>query len=551
MPNVGEAMVEAMVAAGVRRLYTVPGESFLEVLDAAERHPATRQFSTRHESGASFMAEADAKLSGVPAVAMATRGPGAANLSIGVHTAHQDSTPMLVLLGDVETHLMHRGAFQEVDLAAFYAPITKLSMTATRGDRLPDMVAHALRVATTGRPGPVMISLPADLLADQLPDGAGRARTAMVRPLPSPSALELQETLKRVNGAARPVVIAGGGAQHVRSELIRFAEMYQVGVYSSFRRQDVFPNDHPLYLGHLGVGAAPETLEELRRADLAVVIGCHLDQMTTQQFELPGRSTAVIQVDVEPSTIAATPHLHLGIVADPGELLRGLLEQVTSPPTRSWAEGHGTYLRSATVTGSRSETGIDPAQVIQSMSDAFPADTVVTSDAGNFAVFLHRYWSFRHASSQAAPTNGAMGYAVPGAVGAKAALPDRTVVGVVGDGGFMMTGQEIETAVRYGLALTIVVLRNGLYGTIAMHQAKEFGRTAAIDIGPVDLAAYARSLGADGITVDRPDQLDDAMRLAARSGGVTVVDVVTDSDLITPTSRLSDLLRAGGPLQGS
>lgn len=545
MPNVGEAMVEAMVAAGVRRLYTVPGESFLEVLDAAERHPATRLFSTRHESGASFMADADAKLTGIPAVAMATRGPGAANLSIGVHTAHQDSTPMLVLLGDVETHLTHRGAFQEVDLQAFYSPITKLSMTATRGDRLPDMVSHALRVATTGRPGPVMISLPADLLANELEESAGRLAGALVRPHPSPSSLELAEAVKRLTGASRPVIIAGAGAQHARDDLVRVAERYHTGVYSSFRRQDVFPNDHPLYLGHLGVATPPETLEELRRSDLVLVLGCHLDQMTTQAYQLPAPSTAVIQVDVEPSSLGSATPLELGIVADPVEMLRALLEQDAPSPERSWAAGHNAYLRSATVGESRSAEGIDPALVIRSMADAFPSDTVVTSDAGNFAVFLHRYWMFRHARSQAAPINGAMGYAVPGAVGAKAALPGRKVLGVVGDGGFMMTGQEIETAVRYGLPLTVVVLRNGIYGTIAMHQAQEFGRTAAIDIGPVDLAGFARSLGAEGISVRHPGELDEAMQHAARSDAVTVVDVTTDPELITPVSTMSQLLLAG------
>jgi len=280
---------------------------------------------------------------------MATRGPGAANLSIGVHTAHQDSTPMLVLLGDVETHLTHRGAFQEVDLQAFYSPITKLSMTATRGDRLPDMVSHALRVATTGRPGPVMISLPADLLANEFEESAGRLAGAVVRPHPSPSSLELAEAVKRLTGASRPVIIAGAGAQHARDDLVRVAERYHTGVYSSFRRQDVFPNDHPLYLGHLGVATPPETLEELRRSDLVLVLGCHLDQMTTQAFQLPAPSTAVIQVDVEPSSLGAATPLELGIVADPVEMLRALLEQDAPSPERSWAAGHNAYLRSATV----------------------------------------------------------------------------------------------------------------------------------------------------------------------------------------------------------
>lgn len=543
MPNVGEAMVEAMVEAGVQRLYTVPGESFLEVLDAADQHPATRQFSTRHESGASFMAEADAKLTGVPAVAMATRGPGAANLSIGVHTAHQDSTPMLVLLGDVETPRMFRGAFQEVDLAAFYAPITKASMTAVRGDRLPDMVRQALRLAVSGRPGPVMISLPADLLAEAVEltscrDGA----TWRIQPKPAPSREELTRLRNLLVAARRPVVIAGSGAQPSRDRLIQFAEAYNVGVYAAFRRQDVFPNDHPLYLGHLTVGSPPETMEELRSADLVLVLGSVLDQMTTQQFQLPLETVPTIQVDLDPANLGAVVPLDLGIVADPGELLRALLQKPVYGEERSWEKGHAAYLESATVQKSRSVDSVDPALVIKAMGEAFPSDTIVTSDAGNFSAFLHRYWRFQHPRSQAAPTNGAMGYAVPGAVGAKAALPHRPVVGVVGDGGFMMTGQEVETAVRYGLDLAIVVMRNGLYGTIAMHQAQEVGRMSAIDIGPVDVAAYARSLGAHGISVGQEADLDEAMRQAASAPGVNVVDVTIDPDLITPTGKLSRML---------
>jgi acetolactate synthase-1/2/3 large subunit len=543
MPNAGEAIVNAIAAAGVRRFYTVPGESFLEVLDAADRHPDTRLFSTRHESGASFMAEADAKLTGVPAVALATRGPGAANLSIGVHTAHQDSTPMLVLLGDVETALMHRGAFQEVDLTAFYAPITKLSMTAMRGDRLPDMVRHALRVATTGRPGPVMISLPADLLAEEVADRADSV--TLLSPRPAPSAAELTKLADRLTAAARPVAIVGGGAQHTRTELVRFADAYHVGVYAAFRRQDVFPNDHPNYLGHLGVGTPPETLAALRAADLVLVLGCRLDQMTTQRFQLPRSSATVIQVDVAPDTLAATLDSDLAVLADPAETVRALLARPVSVPKRDWSADHEAYLRSVTEVPERSVSGVDPAHVIRSMSRAFPSDAVVTSDAGNFAVFLHRHWMFRHPCSQAAPANGAMGYAVPAGIGAKAALPNRRVVAVVGDGGFMMTGQEIETAVRYGLPITVVVMRNGMYGTIAMHQATQFGRVAATDIGPVDIAGYARSLGALGISVTKPDELDDALCDAAKADVVTVIDVVTDPELITPGSRLSELLAMG------
>lgn len=389
-----------------------------------------------------------------------------------------------------------------------------------------------------------MISLPADLLAEQVDASTPTAPPVGTHPCPAPSRAELSRLREMLRLARRPVLIAGGGIQHAREDLLRFAETYRIGVYSAFRRQDVFPNDHELYLGHLTVAAPVETLTELRAADLVLVLGSTLDQMTTQQFEVPTASATTVQVDIEPSVLGAVVDLDRGILADPGELVRALLEQPFETPERSWAEGHATYLQTATVGRSRSSDAIDPAVAIRSMSEAFPDDTIVTSDAGNFATFLHRYWSFRHARSQAAPTNGAMGYAVPGAVGAKAAMPDRSVLGVVGDGGFLMTGQEIETAVRYGLDLTIVVMRNGLYGTIAMHQAKEMGRTAAVDIGDYDAAGFARSLGANGITVRNEADLDGAMREAASTSGVHVVDVTVDPDLITPTGRLSEMFAA-------
>src|ERR687893_2261568 len=255
----GDAAVEVLSRAGVRRFYTVPGESFLKVIDAVERHPELSLVSTRHESGASFMAEADAKLTGVPAVAMATRGVGASNLAIGVHTARQDSTPMVVLLGHVETPFLGREAFQEVDLAAFYAPIAKWTATVHRADRLAEFVERGLRIATSGRPGPVMLALPADILGENVPVPPERGMTAVPRPAPGPE--EVRFVTRRLGEARRPVVIAGEGAREAREELLAFAEAFGVGVYAAFRRQDVFPNEHPLYLGHLTLATPPETLK--------------------------------------------------------------------------------------------------------------------------------------------------------------------------------------------------------------------------------------------------------------------------------------------------
>jgi acetolactate synthase I/II/III large subunit len=542
----GHVAVDVLARAGVRRFYTVPGESFLEILDAAERHPETSLVSTRHESGASFMAEAEAKVTGMPAVAMATRGVGASNLAIGVHTAMQDSTPMVVLLGQVETDYLDREAFQEVDLPAFYGPITKWATTVHRADRLPELVARAVRVATSGRPGPVMLALPADILGEEIEERGSRLSAGRPRSVPHPE--DVEDVARRLAGARRPVLIAGGGARHARDALVRFAEAFGCGVYAAFRRQDVFPNEHPLYLGHLTLAARPEVLESLGEADLVVVVGSRLGEITTQTYGLPRGDQAVVQVDTDPDEVGATVPVERGIVSDAGAALEAFTRRAPAKAIeRDWTAAHEAYLRFSEVPVGRSEAGVDPAEVVGALRRVLPAGAVLANDAGNFSVFLHRYWRHNHPRTQVAAANGAMGYGVPGAVGAKIASPQSTVVALCGDGGFLMTGQEIETAVRYGVGITVVVFRNGLHGTIAMHQARDVGRTAGSDIGPVDLAGFARSLGAEGFTVADPDDLEPALRDAVAHEGVSLVDVATDPDLISPTARLSELAPEGTP----
>ncbi len=542
----GHVAVDVLARAGVRRFYTVPGESFLEILDAAERHPETSLVSTRHESGASFMAEAEAKVIGTPAVAMATRGVGASNLAIGVHTAMQDSTPMVVLLGQVETDYLDREAFQEVDLPAFYGPITKWATTVHRADRLPELVARAVRVATSGRPGPVMLALPADILGEEIEERGSRLSTGRPRSVPHPE--DVEDVARRLAGARRPVLIAGGGARHARDALVRFAEAFGCGVYAAFRRQDVFPNEHPLYLGHLTLAARPEVLEPLGEADLVIVVGSRLGEVTTQTYGLPRGDQAVVQVDTDPDEVGATVPVERGIVSDARAALEAFTRRAPAKAIeRDWTAAHEAYLRFSEVPGGRSEAGVDPAEVVGALRRVLPAGAVLANDAGNFSVFLHRYWRHNHPRTQVAAANGAMGYGVPGAVGAKIASPQSTVVALCGDGGFLMTGQEIETAVRYGVGITVVVFRNGLHGTIAMHQARDVGRTAGSDIGPVDLAGFARSLGAEGFTVADPDDLEPALRDAVAHEGVSLVDVATDPDLISPTARLSELAPEGTP----
>lgn len=540
------AAVEVLAAAGVQRCYTVPGESFLELTDAIEQHPGMSLVSTRHENGAGFMAEAEAKHTGVPAVAAATRGPGASNLTVGVHTAMQDSTPMIVFLGQAESEHLDREAFQEVDLTAFYAPITKWATTVHRADRLAQITAKAIRVATTGRPGPVAIAVPEDLFGERV---AARERPVPnVVPRPPLGEQARDELANWLAAAERPVIIAGGGARAAREELVRVAEHYRAGVYASWRRQDVFPNDHPLYLGHLGLGCPEPVLAALTHADAVLVVGCRMGETTTHGYRLPApdETTRVAQIDIDPGQLGANTNLWFGAVADAGQALRELAEAPVEASTRDWHDTRRVWVEAATAPSGVDEhegEGLHPWAVVKGMREVLPEDALIASDAGNFALFLHLGWWFRHPKTQLSPTSGAMGYAVPAGVAAKLAAPERTVVAVAGDGGFLMTGQELETAVRMDTPITVLVFQNGLYGTIALHQARKLGRTAATDIsGPLDLAGFARSFGARGETVHTRAELTKALTESLDSTLPTLLDVRVDPDVISLSDSLSDLL---------
>src|SRR5215211_2013093 len=359
----------------------------------------------------------------------------------------------------------------------------------------------------------------------------------------APAPEDVRVVAGRLAAARRPVVIAGGGAQGARESLISFSEAWGAGVYAAFLRQDVFPNEHPNYLGHLTLGTPQETLNTLEEADLVLVVGCRLSEVTTQSYALPCGNQAVIQIDIDPNEVGTTVPIEIGMVSDAGTALAALAEQApSSPPAHDWVKGHRAYLDSSTIPPDRARKGIDPARVVSAMREALPEDALLANDAGNFSVFVHRYWRYNHPGTQLASTNGAMGYGVPAAVAAKLAAPDRTVVACCGDGGFLMTGQEIETAVRYGAAITVVVFRNRLHGTIAMHQKQALGRTAGVEIGEVDLAGFAKSLGAEGHTVRDPDGLAPAMEVALASDAVSLLDVVTDPDIISPSTTLSEIV---------
>lgn len=526
------AVVRVLADAGVRHFFTVPGESFIELLDEVRRRPELRLVSCRHESGAAFMAEAVGKLTGRPAVAMATRAVGAANLAIGVHTARQDSTPMIVLLGQASSDRLGREAFQEVDLPRFYAELTVHAETVHRGDRAAEATARAYRRATGARPGPAMLAFPSDVLGQDCPAGE------LIMPEPgavAPDAPTTRLLADQLRTARRPVVIAGRGAQLDPEPVRRLAERFALGVYTAFRRQDAFPNSHPLYLGHLGLATPPEVLAPLRAADLVLVLGSRLSEITTQGYQLPLPTARVVQVD----PAAAAPGAFT-VACGVRAFADAILATAGATVSRDWSVAHAAWLRASTPPQGSTASGVHPAAVLAAMRRVLPADLLLVNDAGNFSLFGHRYWHFDHPHTQLGPTSGAMGYAVPAAIGAQLVAPGRRVVALVGDGGFLMTGQELETATRCGTPILVVVFQNRLYGTIALHQARRVGQPAAVDIADVDLAGFARALGAEAVTVGRPDELDEALVFSPDRPRVVVVRV--DPDVIAPGTSLAEVL---------
>lgn len=540
---VAEAVADLLAACGVRRAYTVPGESFLPLLEAIDSHPQLQLVSTRHEGGAAFMAEADGRLTGRPAVVMATRAVGTANLAIGIHTARQDSTPMLALLGQVETQFLGNEAFQEVDLPAFLREITVWAATVQRPDRVVDTVARALARATTGRPGPVAVALPADVLEAEGP--AGRPLLGAV-PQPVASPDDVGTLAWMLGNAERPVIVAGQESDH--EALVALARAYGAGVYVAFRRQDAYPNDDEHYLGHLGLGNPSAVLAALERADLVLVLGERLDEITTQGFRLPLASSAVVHVHRDPAVLGVHRAVNLALVADPARLCRDLVAlapQENSTREPWWREGHAAHLAAAAAAAAPDPAArLHPGRVVAAVQAVAPAGTVVVNDAGNHSQFLHRQWCFTEPATQAAPISGAMGYAVPGGIGAALASPDRTVLAFAGDGGFLMTATELETAARLGVQTKFLVLQNGLHGTIAMHQARAGHGLGSSRISGVDIPALSSALGVPARGIDAEDELADAARWLLGQEGPALLCVRTDPDVVSPGTSLSEL--AGG-----
>ena len=557
----GHALVEALIAQGITTCFGVPGESYLAVLDGFHAHRDQIRFiACRQEGGAAFMAEAQGKLGPRPGVCFVTRGPGATNASIGIHTAFQDSTPLVLFIGQVASDQRDREAFQELDYRQMFGPgtlgLAKWVGEVHDADRLPEYVARAFHTATQGRPGPVVLVLPEDMLttpttAPVLP------RAEPAHAWPAPGALRDLRTM--LLAAQRPLLIAGGGgwdAEAARS-LQRFAENWQLPVGCGFRFQDTFDNRHPLYAGDVGIGINPKLAQRVKDADLIIALGVRLGEMTTGGYTLltpPRPAQQLVHIHAGPEELGrvyAADLLLQASMASAAKALEGLAAP-TSVPWSGWAAAaHADYEANHVATP---VAPLDMAVVMQTVQRLAPENTIYTNGAGNFAGWLHRFVRYHglqhHGRTQLAPTSGAMGYGFPAAVGAALLQPHRTVVNVAGDGDFLMTGQEMATATGYGAnaadgRLVSIVVDNGTYGTIRMHQEREYpGRVSGSDLFNPDFAAMARAFGWRAAFVDRTEDFEAAFAEALQPGAPMLIHLKLDADVSTSRSTLSAMRAA-------
>jgi acetolactate synthase-1/2/3 large subunit len=543
--TVGRYIADALRAVGVRYAFTVPGESFLGLLEGLDG-AGIRIIPTRHEGGAAFMAEAHGQLTGRPAVCVATRAVGAANLAIGIHTARQDSSPMFALVGQVERGFRGREAFQEVDQSATFGGLASHAVEISTAEGVPAAVGSAIRAALTGRPGPALLSLPEDLLDELVPPGLGldTARQAAARPEPD----EVRAVLQLLASAQRPVILAGGGVLRARTstDLLRLAELLDVPVIAGWRRGDVISNDHRLYLGMAGYGSPAVVRERLDRADAILVVGCRLSEITSFGYTIPTADQRWAHVDVEPRVAhAGLPAPSLAITSDARTFLRAavtrlqaaVLDAALVDARRVTNAADRDAWEAATEVGTTAWTGpgVDPAQAIATLRRVLPDDAIVATDAGNFGLWLARHFRFRRPGTFLGPTSGAMGYGLPAAIAASIVHRDRAVVAVAGDGGFAMTMAELETAVREKTRLIAVVFDNEQYGTIRMHQAQR-GRGVGVgtELGPIDFSAIARAMGARGAKVETDTAFEPALRQALAADRPTVIHLSLDRRWVSP-----------------
>jgi acetolactate synthase-1/2/3 large subunit len=551
----GHAIVDTLVAQGVTHVFGVPGESYLPVLDGLHEYREKIEFITcRQEGGAAFMAEAYAKLTARLGVCMVTRGPGATNASIGVHAAFQDSTPMLLLVGQVGSDVKDREGFQEVDLEAMFAPLAKWAAQVDRADRVPEYMQRAIHTATNGRPGPVVLALPEDVLSTSITQLSIKPLLPIDYQLSVDTLDSIAVALQR---AKRPLLLLGGSgwSQASLDGVAAFARQWQLPVACAWRFQSLFNNDDVQYAGEVGLGINPELAQRIKHCDLIIAIGPRLGEVTTGGYELltPPRSAQqlvhihadvnelnrVYRADVAAAASMSVVGQQLAGISVPASLRSNL-------PWLAWTQSARADYELWSKPVSNIPGHVNPSELIVELRRQLSDDAIVTNGAGNFAGWLHRFFQHRQWRTQLAPSSGAMGYGVPAAIAAKIAQPERQVVCVAGDGDFMMNGQELATAMQYGANIVVVLFNNGIYGTIRMHQEMQFpGRVSGSNLHNPDFVALARAYGFEGVKVERTAEFAPALAAAlARHDRGTLIEVTIDPEAITARATLSGLRSA-------
>ncbi len=548
----GQILVDALKIHGVDTAFGVPGESYLDVLDAL--HDSDIRFIiNRQEGGAAFMAEAYGKLTGKPGICFVTRGPGATNASIGVHTAYQDSTPMILFIGQVGNDFMDREAFQEIDYRRMYGQMAKWVTQIDRADRIPEYLARAFQVATSGRPGPVVLALPEDMLIDQAAVADTRSYTPVQA---SPSSAQIDTLRSMLAEAKRPMVLLGGGTWNAQAcaDLQNFAEANALPIGCTFRFQDLLDNAHPNYVGDVGIGINPKLAARVKDADLVIAIGPRLGEMTTSGYSLldspvPKQRLVHFHADAEELGSVYQAELMINSGAPQACAMLAAMEPVASDAWRaSVAEAKAelaAYQEQPPIFKD-GKSPLDLWQVVQKLQAAVPKDTIITNGAGNYASWAHRFYRYGGMRTQLAPTNGAMGYGVPAGVAAKIVDPTRTVVTFAGDGEYMMNGQELATAVQYKAGVVIIVFNNNMFGTIRMHQERDYpGRVSGTTLHNPDFAALAVAYGAHGEVVNTTEEFGPALERAlahTREQSLpALIELRYDGNLITPNATLETI----------
>jgi acetolactate synthase-1/2/3 large subunit len=542
-----EVLIDGLKINAVERIFCIPGESFLAALDALYDRSEISLVICRNEGGAAFMAEADGKLTGRPGVCFVTRGPGATNASGGLHVAMQDSTPMILLIGQIARKDLDREAFQEIDYRRMFSEVAKWVAQIDDANRIPEYLNRAFSVATSGRPGPVVLALPEDMLIDQ---------TEARNPKPwqivktSPAAADIRRVDEILAAAEKPLIIVGGSgwSEATRLQLQEFAESRAIPVANSFRCQDFFDNEHPNYIGDLGIGVNPALTHRVQESDCLLVIGARLGEMTTGGFSLidiPNPAQRLIHVHPGAEELGHIYQPELAINACADRFIAALAEAEFAPSNKTdrgtaVAAAHQDYLdwnRSIRVAGE-----VQFSDIIHSVRKHSGADAIICNGAGNNTSWLHRFFRYRSYRTQLAPTNGTMGYGLPAAIAAKLRYPERCVVAVAGDGDFMMNGQELATAMQYQANIIVILVNNGIYATIRMHQEREYPhRVIGTDMINPDFVALARAYGAHGELVVKTDDFEAAFERSKAAGKPALIEVRLDPEILTPAATVASL----------